>query len=165
MHINKNKKNCDRNCIKKKENLIDEIHDLQEKIKKQLKEEIKSLEERQKDLKHIEEACKEDGICYMRNLRFFTVYSRIYDELLYQGYASGLHTINLEVFCLKEGEDCKKMENKCSDMCLRLEDESFYQVLHDRAIASIKRKELYLCQVCPSIAYDDEFDIILLVEK
>ena len=46
MHINKNKKSCDHNCIKKKENLIDEIQELQEKIKKQLKEEIKSLEER-----------------------------------------------------------------------------------------------------------------------
>jgi len=164
MHINKNKKSDVRKCFTKKEDLIDEIDELKEKISKHLKEEIKSLEEKRNELIHIEEACQQDGVYYMKNLRFFTVYSRIYDELIYQGYKKGLHSINLEVFILKEGLDCTNMKNKSSDMLLFLEDESFYQVLHDRAIESIKKKDLYLCQVCQSITYDDSFDIILLVD-
>ncbi len=164
MHINKNKKSDVRKCFTKKENLINEIDELKEKISKHLKEEIKSLEEKRNELMLIDKDCiQQDGVCYMRNLRFFTVYSRIYDELLYQGYTYGKHSINLDVFCLKEGLDCSNMKNKSSDMLLFLEDESFYQVLHDRAIESIKKKELYLCQVCPSINYDYSFDIILLV--
>ncbi len=163
MHINKNKKSDVRKCFTKKENLIEEIDELKEKISKYLKEEIKSLEEKRNELIHIEEACQYDGVCYMKNLRFFTVYSRIYDELIYQGYTSGIHSINLEIFILREGLDCTNMKNKSSDMDLYLEDESFYQVLHDRAIESIKKKALYLCQVCASISYDNSFDIILLV--
>ena len=164
MHINKNKKSCDRNCIKKKENLIDEIHELKEKISKHLKEEIKSLEEKRNEINHIEEACQQDGVCYMRGLRFFKVYSRIYDELLYQGYVSGIHSINLEIFMLKEGIECSKMKNKSTDLFLLIEDETFYQALHDRAIESIKKKSLYLCQVCASLSYDNSFDVILLVD-
>lgn len=165
MHINKNKKSDVRKCFTKKENLINEIDELKEKISKHLKEEIKSLEEKRNELIHKEEACKQDGVCYMKNLRFFTVYSRIYDELIYQGYVSGVHSINLEIFILKEGLDCSNMKNKSTDLFLLIEDETFYQALHDRAIESIKKKDLYLCQVCPSITYDNSFDIIFLVEK
>ena len=165
MHINKNKKSDVRKCFTKKENLISEIDELKEKISKHLKEEIKSLEEKRNELMLINEACQQDGVCYMKNLRFFTVYSRIYDELSYQGYVSGVHSINLEIFILREGLDCSNMKNKSSDMLLFLEDESFYQILHDRAIESIKKKDLYLCQVCPSITYDDSFDIIMLVNN
>ena len=164
MHINKNKKNCDRNCIKKKENLIEEIEILKEKITKHLKEEIKSLEEKRNDINLINESFQQDGVCYMRGLRFFTVYSRIEEELFYQGYISGIHSINLEIFMLKEGVECSKMKNKSTDLFLLIEDETFYQALHDRAIESIKKKSLYLCQVCASISYDNSFDIILLVD-
>ena len=164
MHINKNKKSEFRKCITKKENLIEEIEILKEKISKHLKEEIKSLEEKRNEISLINEACQQDGVCYMRGLRFFTVYSRIYDELLYQGYVSGIHSINLEIFMLKEGIECSKMKNKSSDMFLFIEDETFYQALHDRAIESIKKKSLYLCQVCASISYDNSFDVILLVD-
>lgn len=122
------------------------------------------MEEKRNEINHIEEAYQQDGVCYMRGLRFFTVYSRIYDELFYQGYVSGLHSINLEIFMLKEGIECSKMKNKSSDMFLFIEDETFYQALHDRAIESIKKKSLYLCQVCASISYDNSFDVILLVD-
>ena len=133
---------------------------MEKKLQVKLQEEIDKLE----ISNSVKKACKEDGVCYMRNLRFFTVYSRIFDELYYQNYNDKIHCINLEVFMLKEGDDCRNMVNVSSDTYLFLDDDSFYHRLHDRAIKSIKNKNLYLCQVCYSVSFADSYDVVLMVD-
>ena len=56
---------------------IEKIIKMEKKLQVKLQEEIDKLE----ISNSVKKACKEDGVCYMRNLRFFTVYSRIFDEL------------------------------------------------------------------------------------
>lgn len=139
---------------------IKKLIKMEKKLQKELQEEIDKL----KISNAVKEACKEDGVCYMRGLRFFTVYTRIFDELFYQGYNDKLHYINLEIFMLPEGEDCKNMVNVSSDTYLFLDDDTFYYRLHKRAIKSIKYKKLYLCQVCESVSFANSYDVVLMVD-
>lgn len=103
-------------------------------------------------------------IYYIRNKRFFTVFSKVQEALKKQNCNEN-SVINLDILKINEFETTEQALYYASDSYLYLHDDSLYRSMHDLLIEFIKSKKLYACDVMKNPYFDNQYDIVFFVDR
>jgi len=103
-------------------------------------------------------------IYYIRNKRFFTVFSKVQEALKKQNCNEN-SVINLDILKINEFETTEQALYYASDAYLYLHDDSLYRSMHDLLIEFIKSKKLYACDVMKNPYFDNQYDIVFFVDR
>ena len=108
---------------------------------------------------------EEIEVYYIRNKRFFTVFSKVEQALKKQNYNTTKDTINLDILKINELETTQQALYYASDSYLYLHDDSLYRSMHDLLIEFIKTKKLYACDIMKNPYFDNQYDIVFFVDR
>ena len=103
-------------------------------------------------------------IYYIRNKRFFTVFSKVQEALKKQNCNEN-SVINLDILKINEFETTEQALYYASDSYLYLHDDSLYRSMHYLLIEFIKSKKLYACDVMKNPYFDNQYDIVFFVDR